>query len=37
LRKMMGPVLHEIGDYVPIEWVDMPVKNQWTMWMDMYV
>jgi hypothetical protein len=19
LRKMMGPVLHEIGDYVPIE------------------
>jgi hypothetical protein len=27
---MRGPVLQEIGDYVPIEWADMPVKNEWT-------
>ena len=26
----MGPVLQKIGDYVPIESADMPVKNEWT-------
>ena len=25
-----GAVLQEIGDYIPIERVDMPVKNEWT-------